>query len=83
MEITIERRKTSFRLSGDLLDRMKKEAKKKNMSLNHWVETTLTDLVYREPNAETIAAIEEARAGKYAGTIDTSSLEAMIKSCEE
>lgn len=27
-------------------------------------------------------AIKEARSGKYAGTIDTSSMEAFIKSCE-
>jgi hypothetical protein len=36
-----------------------------------------------EPNEETIEAIEEARAGKYAGTIDISSLEAFLKSIED
>jgi|GEM_PF-2218419 hypothetical protein len=34
-----------------------------------------------EPNKETIAAIEAARAGRYAGTIDLSSREAFIRSC--
>ncbi|MDR1402091.1 MAG: toxin-antitoxin system protein, partial [Tannerellaceae bacterium] len=35
------------------------------------------------PNETTIAAINEARSGKFAGTIDTSSMDAFIKSCEE
>lgn len=41
------------------------------------------DAVYSEPNEETIAAIEEARSGKYAGTIDASSFEAFMKSLNE
>lgn len=40
------------------------------------------DAMYSEPNEETVAAINEARSGKYAGVIDTSSMEAFIKSCE-
>jgi len=32
------------------------------------------------PNAETIEAIEESRSGKYAGTVDTSSMDAFMKS---
>ena len=32
------------------------------------------------PNAETTAAIEESKAGIYAGTIETSSMEAFKKS---
>lgn len=40
----------------------------------------LLDAVYNEPNAETISAYEESRKGKYAGTIDTTSVEAMTKS---
>ena len=35
-----------------------------------------------EPNEETLEAIAEARAGKFAGAIDTSSVEAMIKSTD-
>ena len=35
------------------------------------------------PNATTIAAIEEAKSGKSAGRVDTSSLEAFIKSHED
>lgn len=41
------------------------------------------DAVYSEPNEETIAAINEARSGKYAGTIDVSSFDAFMKSLDE
>lgn len=79
---TIARKQTSFRLREDLLQVLQKHAKKANRSLNNFVESTLMDAIYSEPNEETIAAIKEARAGKFAGTIDTSSMEAFIKSCE-
>lgn len=82
MDISLDRKQTAFRLSTDLLERLKEAAKKENRSLNNFVESALMDIVYNEPNEETKAAIEEARAGKYAGTIDTSSMEAFIKSCE-
>ena len=76
------RKQTSFRLREDLLKVLQQEARKANRSLNNFVESTLMEAMYSVPNEETTAAIEEARAGKYAGTIDTSSMEAFIKSCE-
>lgn len=78
----IVRKQTSFRLREDLLQVLQEQAKKANRSLNNFVESTLMDAMYTEPNEETIAAIKEARTGKFAGTIDTSSMEAFIKSCE-
>lgn len=83
METAIDRKQTAFRLSTDLLERLKKAAKKQNRSLNNFVESALMDIVYNEPNEETKAAIEEVRAGKFAGTIDTSSMDAFLKSCSE
>ncbi|WP_289004534.1 toxin-antitoxin system HicB family antitoxin [uncultured Parabacteroides sp.] len=83
METAIDRKQTAFRLSTDLLERLKKAAKKQNRSLNNFVESALMDIVYNEPNEETKAAIEEVRAGKFAGTIDTSSMDAFLKSCGE
>jgi hypothetical protein len=59
------------------------QAKKANRSLNNFVESTLMDAVYSEPNEETIAVINEARSGKYAGTIDVSSFDAFMKSLDE
>ncbi len=82
MEATTDRKQTAFRLKADLLNRLRIKAKKENRSLNNYVESVLMDVVYRTPNQETIEAIEEARAGKFAGTIDTSSMEAFLKSCE-
>lgn len=82
MEAVI-RKQTSFRLREDLLQILQEQAKKANRSLNNFVEITLMDAVYSEPNEETIAAINEARSGKYAGTIDVSSFDAFMKSLDE
>ena len=66
----------------DLLERLKIEARKENRSLNNYVESVLLDAVYREPNEETLAAMEEARDGKDLTKVDTSSLESFLKSLE-
>lgn len=82
MEAAIQKKATMFRLPTDLLDRLKEMAKREHRSLNNFVECILLDVAYNEPNAETKAAIEEARSGKLRDTpaIDTSSVEAMFKS---
>lgn len=77
------RKPTMFRLRPELVDRLKIAAKRENRSLNNYVESVLMDIVYHEPNAETRAAIEAVRRGEYAGVIDMSSLDNMIKSLEE
>lgn len=73
-------KKESFTLQVDLIERLKAAARKLGWSYNEYVESVLLDAVYNEPKAETISAIEEAKRGEYAGTIDTSSIEAMTKS---
>ena len=75
---------TAFRLSTGLVNRLKEEAKKANRSLNNYVECILMDSVYNEPNEETLEALREAKERNYTGRkiVDTSSVEAMIKSCE-
>lgn len=83
MDAIIDRKQTAFRLRTDLLDRLKQAAEKQNRSLNNYVENVLMDIIYNEPNEVTKAAIQEVKAGKLAGTIDTSSMEAFIKSCSE
>ncbi|MCL3851447.1 toxin-antitoxin system protein [Parabacteroides sp. GYB001] len=79
----VVRKQTSFRLREDLLQVLQEQAKKANRSLNNFVESTLMDAIYSEPNEETIAAINEARSGKFAGKIDASSFEAFMKSVNE
>ena len=64
MESTIIRRPTSFRLREDLLDGLRRNAKRENRTLNNYVESILLDIVYREPNDVTKAAMEEAMSGK-------------------
>ncbi len=80
MDITVQKKSQSFRLPVDLISRLKEMAKRQNRSLNNFVECVLLDLAYSEPNAETKAAIEEAKAGKLQGPLDVSSVEAMYKS---
>lgn len=82
MDIALAKRNQSFRLSVDLIERLKLMAKRQNRSLNNFVETLLLDVAYYEPNAETLAAMKEAESGalRDAPEIDTSSVEAMVKS---
>lgn len=80
MSTATERKQTAFRLSTALVERLRIEAKRENRSLNNLVEVLLTESLDRRSNPETIAAIEEARSGKYAGELDASSFEAFMKS---
>ena len=80
METTIERTQTAFRLSNELLKRLKTEARKQNRSLNNFVESVLMDAVYRTPNAKTLAALKEARENKNLETINLDNLEGFIES---
>lgn len=80
MDIAIQKKAQSFRLPTALIDRLKEMARRQNRSLNNFVECALLDLAYNKPNAETLEAIKEARNGKYEGTLDVSSVEAMYKS---
>ena len=76
------KKRTVFHLSTSLLDRLKEKAVKEQQSVDDLVEGLLLDAIYHEPNEATIEAIEEARAGRYAGTLDASSFEAFMKSIE-
>ena len=82
----IGRTSIGLRFRNDLVGLIKNEAKRENRSMNNFLENLLINYFSVEqkiPNATTIAAIEEARAGKCTGRIDTSSMETFIKSCEE
>lgn len=76
----------AFRFRNDLVEVIKDKAKRENRSINNFLENLLINYFNvdeKAPNATTNAAIEEARAGKYAGVADMSSFEAFMKSCEE
>ena len=72
----------SFRLSVDLIDKLKQLAKRQNRSLNNYVETLLLDAAYHEPNTTTLAAMKEAESDimNNVSPLDMSSIEAMEKS---
>ena len=80
MEATIPRTQTAFRLSNELLRRLKIEARKQNRSLNNFVESVLMDVVYRTPNEETLAAMEESKDNRNLETINLDNLEGFIES---
>lgn len=61
---------TAFRFDSELLRRLKIKAKQENRSLNNYVETVLMDVVYDEPNEETIEAIREAKSGENMEQLD-------------
>ncbi len=69
---------TAFRFDKDLIRRLKIKAKKENRSLNNYVETVLMDIVYDEPNIETVAAIDEVRSGKQLEKLDVDNLEGFV-----
>ncbi|MDE6336061.1 MAG: toxin-antitoxin system protein [Muribaculaceae bacterium] len=81
MEIVLKKNQ-SFRLSVDLINRLKQLAKRQNRSLNNYVETLLFDAAYHEPNSVTLAAMKEAESNalKNEPALDMSSIEAMEKS---
>ena len=81
MEIALKKNQ-SFRLSVELIDRLKQLAKRQNRSLNNYVETILLDEAYHEPNAVTLAAMKEAESDAMndVPSLDMSSIEAMEKS---
>ena len=78
MNIALEKKAHVFRLPVSLLEKLKELARKDRRSLNNYVECLLLDAVYNEPNEETLASLEEAKAGHLEGPLDTSSVEAML-----
>lgn len=70
----IERKQTAFRLSIDLLERLKEAATQENRSLNNYIESVLMNVVYNRPNKITLKAMQEARINDSLNTIDSDKL---------
>lgn len=79
MDKALPKKNQSFRLSVELIERLRQLAKLQNRSLNNYVETLLLDAAYSEPNEITLAAMKEAQSGSLRNTapLDLSSVEAM------
>lgn len=78
--VAVDRKQTAFRLRTDLLDRLKVAAKKENRSLNNYVESVLLDVVYREPNEETLTAMKDAKGNGNLETLDLDNFEKYVES---
>lgn len=75
MSTTGIKESTSIRIDRGILASLKSEAKAENRSLSNYLETLLYRMGYRPYSEETIQACEEAREGKTAGIVNTTSLE--------
>ncbi len=82
MDIALPKKNQSFRLSVELIERLRQLAKRQNRSLNNYVETLLLDAAYSEPNDVTLEAMKEAQSGslRKATPLDLSSIDAMERS---
>ena len=80
MDIVIDRKQTAFRLSSDLLKKLKEAARRENRSLNNYVESALMDVVYNNPNKLTIKAMKEAKEERELETLNSENLETLINS---
>ena len=65
---------TAFRLSIDLLERLKEAATQENRSLNNYIESVLMNVVYNRPNKITRKAMQEAQINDSLDTIDSDKL---------
>ena len=79
MDITIERKQTAFRLSKELLVKLKEAAKLENRSLNNYVESVLIDAVSNNPNKITLKAMKEAREDKNLENFTINDLDSINK----
>lgn len=80
VDVLNNRKQTAFRLSEDLLKRLRIAANKENRSLNNYVESALMDFVYRKPNKETLDAMQEAKENNNLETLDMDNFEDFITS---
>ncbi len=80
MNTVVARKQTAFRLSVDLVDKLKEAAMQNNRSLNNYVESLLIDIVYKRPNKLTLQAMKEANESENLETLSAKDLENTINS---
>ena len=79
----IKRKATTVRLPDYMLIDLNVEARRQGISVSRLLENIAEERLYQQPNAETLAAIEEARSGVEMEEVDLSSFENFLKSMEE
>jgi hypothetical protein len=80
MNTVVARKQTAFRLSVDLVEKLKEAAIQNNRSLNNYVESLLIDIVYNRPNKLTLQAMKEANESENLETLSAKDLENTINS---
>ena len=80
MNTTTFRKQTSFRLNSELIDKLRKEAKRHNRSLNNYVESILMAFMADKPNEVTLAAMKEAERSDNLETLDLDNFRSFIDS---
>ena len=80
MNTTAIRKQTSFRLNSELIENLRKEAKRHNRSLNNYVESILMAFMAEKPNDITLAAMKEAERGDNLETLDLDNFRSFIDS---
>ena len=80
MDAVLDRKQTAFRLSTELLAKLKEAATRENRSLNNYVESVLMEVVYNNPSKLTIKAMREAREKRELETLAADNLETLISS---
>ena len=80
MNTTAIRKQTSFRLNSELIENLRKEAKRHNRSLNNYVESILMAFMAEKPNDITLAAMKEAERGDNLETLDLDNFRNFINS---
>ena len=80
MNTTTIRKQTSFRLNSELIDNLRKEAKRHNRSLNNFVESILMAFMAEKPNDITLAAMKEAERGDNLERLDLDNFRSFIDS---
>ena len=80
MNTTAIRKQTSFRLNSELIDKLRKEAKRHNRSLNNYVESILMAFMAEKPNDITLAAMKEAETSDNLETLDLDNFRSFIDS---
>lgn len=80
MATAITRKQTSFRLSSDLIQKLRTEAQKHNRSLNNLVECVLMAFIAQKPNEVTLAAMHEAETSDNLETLDLDNFRSFVES---
>jgi len=80
METTVIKKQTAFRFESDVLNRLKVAAKNENRSVNNFVENYLKELLYKIPNATTLAAMRECEENDNLEILDLDNFQAYVKS---